>query len=92
MTSREEFRKYRSTAHKQEINIHGGTYSDVPQNTRSTKAYSSRRNVKFQSAQIIVGIFLLKNMKLSYIFNHFDRTCRAFEFEGAMRNSLGEVK
>ena len=30
MTSREEFRKYRSAAHKQEINIHGGTYSDVP--------------------------------------------------------------
>ena len=31
MTSREEFRKYRSASHKQEINIHGGTYSDVPQ-------------------------------------------------------------
>ena len=30
MTSREEFRKYRSASHKQEINIHGGTYSDVP--------------------------------------------------------------
>ena len=30
MTSREEFRKYRSAAHKQEINIHDGTYSDVP--------------------------------------------------------------
>ena len=30
MTSREEFRKYRSAAHKQEINIHVGTYSDVP--------------------------------------------------------------
>ena len=32
MTSREEFRKYRSAAHKQEINIHVGTYSDVPRN------------------------------------------------------------
>ena len=31
MTSREEFRKYRSAAHKQKINIHGGTYSDAPQ-------------------------------------------------------------
>ena len=30
MTSRAEFRKYQSAAHKQEINIHVGTYSDVP--------------------------------------------------------------
>ena len=30
MTSREEFRKYRSAAHKQKINIHDGTYNHFP--------------------------------------------------------------
>ena len=30
MTSREESRKYRSAAHKQKINIHGGTYNHFP--------------------------------------------------------------
>ena len=30
MTSQEESRKYRSAAHKQKINIHGGTYNHFP--------------------------------------------------------------
>ena len=54
MMSREEFRKYRSAAHKQEINIHGGTYSDVPFSSTSLKL---ERNSNMLSTAIDLQIF-----------------------------------
>ena len=54
MTSREEFHKYRSTAHKQEINIHGGTYSDVPNRLRLKWTGHARKTTEYREVAILV--------------------------------------
>ena len=59
MTSREEFRKYRSAAHKQEINIHGGTYSDVPDGLRDVKDKRKVSLTVMFTFRLLLGAFFL---------------------------------
>ena len=80
MTSREEFRKYRSAAHKQKINIRGGTYSDVPFTgtcfglDRGQENNTAELNQKVRTRTSRGTVQLLNyTVILRYVFKAYDR-------------------